>query len=43
MKRTIKTLTATGVVEVGDTQQPYQVIGLTKSGEDRILADYPAR
>jgi len=30
-------------MEVGDTQQPYQVIGLTKSGEDQVIAEYPAR
>jgi len=28
-------------MEYGDRQDAYQVIGLTRSGRDRVLADYP--
>ena len=30
-------------MEVGGTQHAYQVIGLTKTGADQIIADYPAK
>lgn len=29
-------------MEIGDRQDAYQVIGVTRSGERRVLADYPA-
>lgn len=28
-------------MEYGSTKQPYQVIGLTNTGNDRVIADYP--
>jgi len=28
-------------MEYGSTKQPYQVIGLTDAGTDRVIADYP--
>lgn len=30
-------------MEIGDRQDAYQVIGVTRGGERRVLADYPAR
>ncbi|GAB3378097.1 hypothetical protein GCM10027514_15910 [Azotobacter armeniacus] len=30
-------------MEMGDRQDAYQVIGVTRNGEWRVLADYPAR
>ncbi|ACO77024.1 hypothetical protein AvCA_07780 [Azotobacter vinelandii CA] len=30
-------------MEIGERQDAYQVIGVTRSGERRVLADYPAR
>ncbi|MFC0711862.1 DUF411 domain-containing protein [Azorhizophilus paspali] len=30
-------------MEIGERQDAYQVIGVTRSGERRTLADYPAR
>lgn len=29
-------------MEIGDRQDTYQVIGVTRGGEQRVLADYPA-
>lgn len=29
-------------MEIGDRQEAYQVIGVTRGGERRVLADYPA-
>ncbi|WP_028238711.1 DUF411 domain-containing protein [Stutzerimonas azotifigens] len=30
-------------MEMGDRQQPYQVVGVTREGQEQVLADYPAR
>ncbi|KAF1030551.1 MAG: hypothetical protein GAK37_01264 [Pseudomonas sp.] len=30
-------------MEMGDTREAYQVIGLTREGQDVVVADYPAR
>ncbi len=32
-----------GSMEMGDRQDAFQVIGLTKYGTDQVIADYPAR